>query len=96
MLKRLAAALHAAFAAPVVRGSVATCVAIAAAGAELALPAPMKVAVRCALAVLSSYGCAFFGMTTLVQSLPAYHLFAFRLIFCPAAGKSIVEFHSER
>lgn len=65
-------------------------------GAELALPAPMKVAVRCALAVLSSYGCAFFGMTTLVQSLPAYHLFAFRLIFCPAAGKSIVEFHSER
>ena len=46
--------------------------------------------------VVQLMGVRFLGMTTLVQSLPAYHLFAFRLIFCPAAGKSIVEFHSER
>ena len=53
---RLAAALHAALAA------VAADVASAAAGAELALPAPMKVAVRCALAVLSSlWVCVFWN-----------------------------------
>lgn len=96
MLKRLAAALHAAFAAPVVRGSVATCVAIAAAGAELALPAPMKVAVRCALAVLSSlWVCVFWND----DARPVAACVSFVRIsthFCPAAGKSIVEFHSER